>query len=303
MAGSVVGRLAWSLQVDADSHRTYSLTELVRMDTLNQGPLNAHDVVGLAQVGSAWNYGGDYDAYATCWPTKEVKVYRKQPKNEPGYYWEITSKFSTKPIRRCQDERVENPLIEPQRVSGSFTKFTKEAFFERADKPVDPGKAILSSSHEKLSVEVDDNRPNVTIGQTVATLELDLFSEMVDTVNDAELWGLPARCIKLSNVSWKRHYWGLCDVYYTRDFEFDIDFNTFDYEIADSGTRHLKKDGDKTKIENFQQNKDWTDENLGTRMPLDGDGNVAENRDDIHKITPEYYEESDFLQLGIPTTL
>lgn len=306
MAGVLVGRIGWGMSRDDEGHRDYFVRHRVRTE-LNEGPVTAFNTPGLPLTGDFWNFGdggGDNDIWATATPFIDLRVDTRsgQKENEPGRLWIVTNKFTTKPRSRCQDETIEDPLLEPPKVSGSFTKRTKEAFFERADKPVDPGKAILSSSHERLFLEVDDNRPTVTIGQNVASLGLELFSAQVDTVNDATLWGLATRKVKLSNVSWSRNYWGICDVYYTRNFEFDINFKTFDEDLRDEGTMKLKDGGNKTLIADYVVSKDIFDENT-SKFPLDGNGNIAATVNDAATITPEYYPESNFLLLGIPTVL
>jgi len=101
---------------------------------------------------------------------------------------------------------------------------------------------IKSSSHEQIrgrQVEFDNNKPSVTIRQNVAALGLSTFSQMVDTVNSVPMWGLGTRRIKLSNAPWERKYYGRCHVYYTRTFEFDIDYKTFDRDAVDEGTKVL----------------------------------------------------------------
>lgn len=71
----------------------------------------------------------------------------------------------------------------------------------------------------------------------------------------------------------------------------------------DAGTMHVKDGGNKTLLADFEQNKDKKDENLGIKLSLDGNGNVAANDAAAATITPKYYSESNFLLLGIPTVL
>jgi hypothetical protein len=126
--------------------------------------------------------------------------------------------------------------LEPQKISGTFAKYTKEAVFDRN------GNAIVTSSWERMKgpeVEFDHNRPAVRVEQNVVALDLATVAPMIDTVNDATLWGLAERTIKLTNFAWERKLYGSCNFYYTRVFDFDIDYNTWDRNLLDEGTKCL----------------------------------------------------------------
>jgi hypothetical protein len=162
---------------------------------------------------------------------------------EKHFWWLVSQTFSNKPLsvnstggQRCHDTQIEDPLLEPAKVSGTFIKYTEEAVYDMNGLP------LKTSSHEQLrgnNVEFDRNRPTVTIEQNVPNQTLDIFSPMVDHVNDAPLWGLPARTIKLSNVRWNKQFYGQCSIYYTRVLEFDIMYETFDRLLLDEGTKAL----------------------------------------------------------------
>jgi len=238
--------------------------------------------------------------WAFCKPTLVVSVHQER-EGDPTKLWKVENTYSTKPSKRCQDESIEDPLLEPQKVSGGFVKYTEEATEDRN------GVAIKSSSHEMFrgaQVEFDANRPTVRIEQNTARLGLATFTEMIDTVNDRTLWGLAARKIKLSNITWSRNLYGQCNFYFTRNFEFDINFNTFDRKLIDEGTKVLNPDlvgADKDNPKHFIRYKDANDEN--TRVILDGNGNALTDGANPVEITIEKYEESNFLLLGIPTNL
>ena len=284
----------FSLQRTREGHRIYTISQLVDTD-FGDGPQAAFEAAGLPLTGDFWNFNGDSDVWAICTPELSVKPY-KQREGETFQGYIVTNTFTTIPRKRCQDETIEDPLLEPQRVSGGSNKSTKQAFFDKDEVP------ILSSSHERLFLEVDNSKHFVSIGQNVASLELDLFAEMIDTLNDASLWGLAKRMVKLSGVSWDRKYHGLCNEYYTRNFDFDVDFTTFDEDLQDVGTLELKPGGVQTNPKDFIQIKDDLDENTKSRG-LNGNGAVANSAAAIATITPKYYPESNFLLLGIPTSL
>ena len=227
------GQRSWKLNRNDEGHREYTITHVVEADVLD-GPNVVMNTPGLPLIGSTWAFDNDSDPWAFCTGHMiAAPIVRK----EKGKWWEVTQKFSTAKFARCQDTPIDDPLLEPPRVSGSFVKYTREVVKDK------DGNLIKSSSHEIFrgpSVEFDHNRPTVQIGQNVPILELDVFSEMVDTLNDAPLWGLTARKIKLSNVSWERVYQGSCSPYYVRNFDFDVDFNTFDRDVLDEGTKVLR---------------------------------------------------------------
>tara|TARA_R110000751_G_scaffold152635_1_gene257744 strand:- start:262 stop:1149 length:888 start_codon:yes stop_codon:yes gene_type:complete len=292
----VTGRVNWTGGRDKEGHRVYNITWLVNSTTA-EGPEKIGGATGLAAIGSQWAYGSDLDAWALCYPTLKIKPVVKR---EPGEWWEVQQTFSTKPLNRCQDTEIENPLNEPANISGGFVKYTREVTKDRNGEPVE------SSSHEMFrggSVEFDDNRPTVSISGNVLVLPLSTFAPMVDTVNDATLWGLAKRKIKLSNVSWERLLYGTCTFYYRLTYEFDIrmEGTGFDRVLIDEGTKVLKPGGNVDDPRDFQVYKDGNGEN--TRVLLDGAGSALVNSASPFEITVEYYAESNFLTLGIPTTL
>ena len=290
-----MGRLDWSLQRDKDGHRDYSIQWLVQ--TLKEdGPQVAASCPGLPAIGAQWSFGNDLDPWAFCWPTLTIKPVLTK---EPNRHWLIEQLFTTKPLKRCQDASIENPLDEPPRVSGSFIKFTKIDHKDRH------GKIIKSSSHELFTgqqVEWNDNRPTVAIGLTMLSLPLAEYTAAVDTVNDANLWGLGPRKILLANVKWQRLLYGLCNFYYTVDYEFEINFKTFDRKIPDLGTKVLAPGGDKDNPKDFVAYRNPSDGELGKAF-LDGNGNAIADGADIVEIDFEKYEESNFLDLDVPTSL
>lgn len=306
------GRIDWRVQRDNEGHREYRIRWRIRGEFAD-GPTVIMQTAGLPAVGSTWAFGNDLDSWAMCHPDLTVQP---QIQNEKGHYWLVEQKFSTRPFVRCQDIPVDDPLLEPQRISGSFIKFTKEVV-QNYD-----GTYIKSSSHEQLRgphVEFDANRPSVVIEQNVALLGLEDFTPLVDTVNDDTMWGLPARTIKLSNVAWSRQVFGVCGYYYTRRFEFDINYNTFDREVLDEGTRVLfgqwnytsgewevgEINGNPANANNpnhFIRYKDLVDEN-NPRVILDGAGKPWDGDGDPGTVLIEYYPQNNFSLLGIPTTL
>lgn len=235
MAAKLGGRRTWGGKKDDDGHREFNIEHHVYTDDPQDGPAIAMNCPGLPLPGAIWNFGNDIYIWAFCYPSMECNIFQEE-EGSPNKDWLIKQKFSTKPLRRCQDTEIEDPLLEPQGISGGFIKYTKEATRDRF------GRLIRSSSHEVIrgpGVEFERNRPTVVIEQNVLFLGLEDFSQQIDHVNDSLLWGCPPRCVKLSDISWKRKLYGVCNYYYTRVFTFDVDFETFDRDVPDEGTKVL----------------------------------------------------------------
>lgn len=225
------------LSRDSEGHREYKVVHRVRVTSRDDGPYVALTTPGVPLPGSFYAFGNDLDLWAWCRP--DAKVSRHE--DPQGTWWLVEQTFSSKPQtdkdkERCQDQQIEDPLMEPNKVSGSFELFTEEATFDKDGNP------ITSTSGEQLrgpSVEFDKHKATVTIEQNVPDLQLPLLTELNNTVNDAPLWGLPARCIKLRIGSWEKRFHGQCSIYYTRRLEFSIDFESFDRTVIDEGSKVL----------------------------------------------------------------
>ena len=313
-------RVTWEGERDDEGHRTWTISHYVEVDSVNDGPATVMQASGLPAVGSTWSFGTDIDVWAFCYPYMKVAKHSAYKEGEWIKYWKVDQKFSTKPLNRCGTATIEDPLDEPQKISGSFVKYTKEGTRDRW------GAAIRSSSFEPFhgqQVEFDHNRPTVKISQNVASLGLSTFAAMIDCVNDATLWGLPPRCVKLSNVSWERLLYGTCSYYYTRNFEFDCDYNSFDRFIIDEGNKVLNGQWNKTTKEwellningappdpnnplHFCKAVDFN--NNPIRIPLNGAGlpistTGSGTGSNLTVLEIEFYHEANFLSLNIPSSL
>jgi hypothetical protein len=296
MSATVLGRLDWQLSRSDEGARTYDIEWLVEVtDPHDDGPETVSGATGLPVIGDPWVYGNDSDMWALCTPQFNAAPVVT---GEPGKYWTVKQKFSTKALTRCQDQQIENPLLEPFRISGGFENMQEEAAEDAH------GKALTSSSHEQYrgqGVEKDASRPNVLIGMNLAVLPLSLASNYLHSVNDDDLWGLPNKCIKFSNFRWSRKLYGTCSYYYTIDYEFDIKYDNWDKKVLDEGTKILKTGGDKNNPADFRAYKDEAGEN--TRTLLDGNGEVLTDIEFPYYHDFELYPEQNLLTLGIPNPL
>lgn len=255
MAVSVrLGHVDWSGTRDREGYRTYKITHYVTSTTGLDGPANVMQCPGLPTPGNFWFFHADIDIWA--WHTGEQDV-KPRVDGERNKEWVVTSTFTNKPPgdrrrSRCQDQRIEDPLLEPMKISGTFSLDKLEASYDRF------GRRILSSSHEALrgpQVEFDEAGASVSIEQNVADLQLPLLARMNNCVNDVPMWGLPARSVRLKVKDWRQVFYGLCNKYYTRSFELEakvrVDPETglvvsgWDRDLLDEGTKALNGEWDK----------------------------------------------------------
>lgn len=247
MSATNLGMIHWSLSRDGDGHRTYKAQYKVRTTSASDGPSVVLNCPGLPRPGTAWSVGNDSDPSAFCLHNAAVNPMYD---GERILHWTVELTFSTKPSSWCQDTLQEYPLLQPAEVSGTFTKDKEEATVDRFRRP------ITNSAWEQIRgpvVEFDVSRPTVTISQNVATFTQAAVLPYImrDCVNQLPLWGFGRRCIKLSNVSWERKYYGQCYQYYNRKLEFEIHADSlsvqdaqkhvsgWDRDILDEGTKVL----------------------------------------------------------------
>lgn len=244
---TIWGRRTYSLSRDSDGHREYKVKHLIKA-ALEDGPYVVLNTPGLPLPGAQWSYGNDFDPWAWCRPTATVQIHEEK-EGDKTRWWVVEQTYSTKPPdqnkggQRCNDTPVENPLLEPMKVSGDYTRYTKEAQYDRFGIP------IRNSCHEPVlgpAVEFDESRPTITIEQNVADQQEGLLSLMINTVNGTVLWGLGYRTIKLSSVSWEKKFYGQCSVYYTRKLTFEVNYETWDRVLLDYGSKVLKGKWNKT---------------------------------------------------------
>ena len=298
MAVTVHGRTDWSMSRDKEGDRTYKVKWLVNSTSSTTGPLGALGAGTLPSIGTAWAQGDDSDSSALCLPLTSCSYLSK---NEKGFWWEVEQTFSTKPLSRCQTDTVTNPLSVPDRISGTFSKYTAEVQKDFYGNP------IMSSSHELFrgsSVEFDANRPSVSVERNLATLPLSTFAPMVDTVNNSTMWGMGSRKVKLSNVSWTRKMYGTCTFYYTVKYDFNVRYDGFDRVVYDEGTKILNEEienPNKNNPEHFTRYKDVNGDY--SRVFLNGNGKMIKVNEDPVEIAIKYYRQSNFTTLGLPSSL
>lgn len=223
-----------TLTVDADGYRSFKAAWKVET-AVTDGPLTALSCPGLPTVGSTWAYRAESDPWSWCRPEATVT-----PVEEPGptRFYRVERLFSNKPYdrKRCADTQIDDPLLEPMKVSGSSVRYTEESQFDRFGRP------ITMSSFEPIkgsAIEFDKTRAQIKIEQNVPALQLALCESMRDRVSDRPMWGLPRRCVKLSDFSWDQLFYGRCYRYYRRSFTLDTNVDTFDRDVQDVSAKVL----------------------------------------------------------------
>lgn len=232
MTATFIDIIRWEGGRDDEGHRTFECTSLVSTDSPFDGPSVVMYASGLPLVGSNWVLGNDNDTYTYCTPFMRIRMV--QPEGEIGCLWHVDQKFTTNGMPRCNTLTIENPLAEPAKLSGGFISRKEEAIYDK------DGYLILTSSLERMKgeeLEIDVGSPTVRVTINVGTLPLTTFSEYRGGVNDSTLWGLPARCVKLVDISWERNIYGTCSYYYSITYEFHIQYETWNRFIPDRGTR------------------------------------------------------------------
>ena len=302
MSAYVLGEHDWSLSVDKNYHRTYSIDWLVETTDPGDGPAAVANASGLPGVGSTWSFGNDIDAWAFCVPSAQIKLHQHK-KGDPHQHWIVKQTFTTDlgSITRCWDEKFENPLLEPAKLSGGFAKYLKEATSDAN------GAAIVNVAFERYKgklVEINDNHPTVSITFNAATLPLVLFSQYMDnTTNDATLWGLPKKTITLADCTWTENWYGTCIKYYTINYEFEINHGTWTRSFLNEGRKKLRPGGNINKPADFIVIRDEEDERITDPVPLTAAGGILGPGDPEVYLNFDLLTELNYLSLGIPATL
>lgn len=236
----IPGQLVWWGERDSEGHRIYHVKWLIRAFNTD-GPANVMQSGGLYQPGDVWAIDNDVDIYAWCRPDMTVRLHQHN-EGEPHIWWTAEQLFSTKPpsfnSQRCNDTQIEDPILEPPKISIGFNKVTEEITHDRF------GVAITSSSWEQLrgpQLEFEFSFPTIRIEQNVATFfqAYTLPALMIDTVNIDTIWGLSRRTARLANFTAEKLYYGQCYAYYKRVLEFETNPNTFDRDLLDEGNKVL----------------------------------------------------------------
>lgn len=242
----LLGPTRWEGSRDVEGYRTWKITYRIACDA-SDGPANALQTPGLPLIGSYWIINDDFDNWAWCRPDATIVPVTDVSRNN---FFLVTMTFSNKPPdkdkQRCNTTQIEDPLLEPPKIQGSFSRYTEEATYDRFGDP------ILSSAWEPIrgpTVEFDKNRAGIKIQMNVLNLDLSTLALAADTVNMFPMWGCPYRSIKLSDPTWEKKYYGTCFVYFSVNLNFEVRIKEdpvtgervsgWDKDVTDEGTKVL----------------------------------------------------------------
>ena len=320
MATTLIGLRSQSMTRDDEGHRTYNLSWLFRTDSPLDGPETVLQTVNLLfPVGSAYALDNDYDPWAFCTPDMSISVHQDLTEGEPCQHWIVTNKFTTKPMFRCNDSQIDNPLLEPYNISGDFTHVSREMKTDRYGTPL-----LHVNFEQMLGPEVEEkiSYPTVSISFNSAILPLSLITMVLNKVNDAPLWGFPKRCVRFVDAKWERVLFGVCFYYYKISYTFETNLETFDKFIPAVGMKTVMKNASPAFEYNFAIDKDQLGENSGP-VVLNKYGRKADPKkspyiEDVFGVNlnpgegdpegpliqmREIAQEANLLLLGIPTSI
>lgn len=223
MPGQVVGGpVTMEGSIDPEGYRTYTVVFQVKLDSYTEGPAAALQAFGLPLPGSMWLIGDDIDVWVWFRPeaTASIKDEKRGDKNV-WYDVEMTASNRPRDSKKCHEQRIEDPLMEPQIVSGGAVLSKEEITFDRDGFRVTN---VMDEQTRGPQVEFDQVRGQIKIEQNVAVLDDNRIIDLMQNapLNDAELWGHPARCVRLSEFTWQKLYHGQCYTYYKRMLTFEV---------------------------------------------------------------------------------
>ena len=301
MSAYLVGLKSHSLTRDEDGHRTYDVTWQFRTDSYLDGPEIVLAAVNtqLPGLGSAYSIDNDYDPWAFLTPDLSISVHKDVEEGDPALDWTVTTRYTTKPMARCMFPPIDNPLLEPYTLSGDFVHVSREMKVDKNNKP------LRHPNFEPITgPEVEDkvSYPSVTIGFNTGTLPLSTYVLLINKVNDAPLWGVPARCVRFTDAKWERVLYGSCFYYYKVTYTFEFNLETFDKKVPAMGMKIKKEGAIGDKPEDFVVAKDDKGENMDVVF-LNQFGEAVDKEKDVYIQTLEIPKEGNLLLLGIPATL
>jgi hypothetical protein len=198
---------------------------------------------------------------------------------------------------RCNTTQIENPLLEPYTLSGDFVHVSREMKVDKDGFPL-----IFPNLQPIIGPEVEEkvSYPSINIGFNSAILPFSTFNLLINRVNDAPLWGFPARTIRFSDCRFERVLYGVCFYYFKIQYTFECNLETFDRQVPSYGKKVLSEGGIPF-FGPFEVHKDLVDENLDGVF-LDAYGREA-TQDNAYIKTLQIAKEGNLLLLGIPSSI
>jgi hypothetical protein len=213
-----------------DWHRQYDVVAQVTCSSESDGPQTVlNGVRSSLQYGSTFAYGNDSDPYATL---RSIRNARRTDKRK---IWQVDLQYSTKGSQRDPADQPGDPLSWAWKVRGSFGSGQKWLTKDRT------GRALVNSANEPFEdvPPIDNPLLILALEKNTATIDLDQWAEARGKVNDATLWGLSGRRVRLMQWAWDVAWTGNGQAYIVNKFEVSIDFDGYYYEPLDMGFREI----------------------------------------------------------------
>ena len=217
--------------VDTEGSRSYRVTYSVWTDSVQDGPITVRSALGLS-YSSFYVFYAEQDAGAFFSGVSSVKAHGESQTGRKE--WRAVVSYSTKPKKRCDENQIDDPLLQPEKRGGTFVQFQKPLVKDRL------GQAFTNSALIPFfDAVMDDSRPTLVITKNFATLDLTKYSAYKDAVNVDTFYGMTARKWKVMRISWEENFLGSCAPYYPVTFEFQLNPDTWDEQRVDAGFEKL----------------------------------------------------------------
>lgn len=285
----------WSKATEEDGNETYTVKWKVQTTHALDGPDVAWNAAGLPLCGSSLNIGNTVNPWAFFQCKGDAKLLNVEASRK---LWDMTTVFSTRPNRRCQDSKISDPLLEPHRVKGSFAQVLEET---RVDKDGNPLQNTVLEPYKGPECQFVHSRPVVELEMNVAWINLAWMAEYADAVNSNVQWSQPARTIKCTVGPWERVLYGTCSYYFVVKFTFELRYETWDFQPWNRATRYVLpgKTAPWDPDTDFANFKTATEENtIGMVAATTGYATTTANR-----LNFRIFRERDFSIVGWPPSL
>ena len=291
-ANAVTAPKDWSVETDDEGHGDYTLTWGVETTSALDGPDVALSASGLPIPGASLSaLGGNAWAFFNRKGSAKLKKVDASRK-----YWDVSTVFTTRPARRCTTDAVEDPLLEPPRVKGTFAQTVQELLYDNTGAPL-----VNASQQRYTGAIVQDtvSTPIVELEMNCSFIDLSWLANYADSYNsNAGQWGMPTRSIKCTTGPWERVLYGTCYFYFIVRFTFELRLPNWDIVVPNEGTR-VKVPG--TSPARYVQYKDEREENGITFLDASGNA-LAAGATPLTK-TFQRPKQKDFSAAGWPASL
>jgi hypothetical protein len=230
-ANAVTYPFDWSKETTEEGDETYTLQWHVETTSPTDGPDVAWTAPGLPYIGASLAVGGTVNPWAFFQGKGSAKL-KKVDANRK--FWDLTTVFSTKPVKRCSSSKVDDPLLEPHRVKGSFTQVMEEALADASGNPI---QNTVKQRYTGSVVQTPKCRPIVELEMNVSWINLAFLADYADTVNSNIQWGQAVRTIKCTVGPWERVLYGSCFYYFVGRFTFELKTDKWDLHLPNLASR------------------------------------------------------------------